>query len=377
MGFSTDAVHAGQEPDPTTGAVSTPIYQTSTYVQEAIGKHKGFEYARTQNPTRFAWERCVAALEKGRHGFAFSSGLAAISTILHLLKSGDHVIASDDMYGGTYRIFERVFRDLGIDFSYVDMSDPTAVDGARKPSTRMIYAETPTNPLMQIVDLRALAAIARERNLLLVVDNTFLTPYFQRPLELGADLVVHSTTKYLNGHCDMVGGLVITGRDDLAEKLGFLQNAIGSVPGPFDCWLAMRGVKTLALRMERHQASAMLVARHLSGHARVRKVLYPGLPDHPGHEICRRQASGFGGMVSFVLEDFEEAKRVASRTRLFALAESLGGVESLLCHPATMTHASIPREDRLRRGLSDGLLRLSVGIEDVEDLIEDVELALR
>lgn len=377
MGFSTDAVHAGQEPDPTTGAVSTPIYQTSTYVQEAIGKHKGFEYARTQNPTRFAWERCVAALEKGRHGFAFSSGLAAISTILHLLKSGDHVIASDDMYGGTYRIFERVFRDLGLDFSYVDMSDPAAVAAARKSSTRMIYAETPTNPLMRIVDLGALAGIAHERGQLLVVDNTFLTPYFQRPLELGADLVVHSTTKYLNGHCDMVGGLVITGRDDLAEKLGFLQNAVGSVPGPFDCWLAMRGVKTLALRMERHAASAMQVARHLSGHARVRKVLYPGLPDHPGHEICRRQASGFGGMVSFVLEDFEEAKRVASKTRLFALAESLGGVESLLCHPATMTHASIPREDRLRRGLSDGLLRLSVGIEDVEDLIEDIEQALK
>jgi cystathionine beta-lyase/cystathionine gamma-synthase len=376
MGFSTDAIHAGQEPDPTTGAVSTPIYQTSTYAQEAIGKHKGFEYARTQNPTRFAWERCVAALEKGSHGFAFSSGLAAISTVLHLLKSGDHVIASDDMYGGTYRIFERVFRDLGIDFSYVDMRDPDGIAKVRKPSTRMIYAETPTNPLMQIVDLKAVAAVARRDGLLMVVDNTFLTPYFQRPLELGADLVVHSTTKYLNGHCDMVGGLVITGRDDLAERLGFLQNAIGSVPGPFDCWLALRGVKTLALRMERHAASAMTVARHISGNSKIRKVLYPGLPDHPGHQICKGQASGFGGMVSFILEDFEEAKRFASRTRIFALAESLGGVESLLCHPATMTHASIPREDRLRRGLSDGLLRLSVGIEDVEDLVEDIDRAL-
>ncbi len=376
MGFSTDAIHAGQEPDPTTGAVSTPIYQTSTYVQEAIGKHKGFEYARTQNPTRFAWEHCVAALEKGRHGFAFSSGLAAISTVLHLLKSGDHVIASDDMYGGTYRIFERVFRDLGLDFTYVDMADPERIAAARKPTTRMIYAETPTNPLMQIVDLRAVAGIARRDGLLMVVDNTFLTPYFQRPLELGADLVLHSTTKYLNGHCDMVGGLVITGKDDLAERLGFLQNAIGSVPGPFDCWLAMRGVKTLALRMDRHQTNAMAVARHLSGHAKVRKVLYPGLPEHPGHEICKGQASGFGGIVSFVLDDLEEAKRVASRTHLFALAESLGGVESLLCHPATMTHASIPREDRLRRGLSDGLLRLSVGIEDLEDLVEDIDRAL-
>ncbi len=376
MGFSTDAIHAGQEPDPTTGAVSTPIYQTSTYVQEAIGKHKGFEYARTQNPTRFAWEHCVAALEKGSHGFAFSSGLAAISTVLHLLKSGDHVIASDDMYGGTYRIFERVFRDLGLDFTYVDMADPERIAAARKPTTRMIYAETPTNPLMQIVDLRAVAGIARRERLLMVVDNTFLTPYFQRPLELGADLVLHSTTKYLNGHCDMVGGLVITGRDDLAERLGFLQNAIGSVPGPFDCWLAMRGVKTLALRMDRHQTNAMAVARHLSGHAKVRKVLYPGLPEHPGHGICKGQASGFGGIVSFVLDDLEEAKRVASRTHLFALAESLGGVESLLCHPATMTHASIPREDRLRRGLGDGLLRLSVGIEDLEDLVEDIDRAL-
>jgi cystathionine gamma-lyase len=376
MGFSTDAIHAGQEPDPTTGAVSTPIYQTSTYVQEAIGKHKGFEYARTQNPTRFAWEHCVAALEKGRHGFAFSSGLAAISTVLHLLKSGDHVIASDDMYGGTYRIFERVFRDLGLDFTYVDMADPERIAAARKPTTRMIYAETPTNPLMQIVDLRAVAGIARREGLLMVVDNTFLTPYFQRPLELGADLVLHSTTKYLNGHCDMVGGLVITGKDDLAERLGFLQNAIGSVPGPFDCWLAMRGVKTLALRMDRHQTNAMAVARHLSGHAKVRKVLYPGLPEHPGHEICKGQASGFGGIVSFVLDDLDEAKRVAARTHLFALAESLGGVESLLCHPATMTHASIPREDRLRRGLSDGLLRLSVGIEDLEDLVEDIDRAL-
>lgn len=376
MGFSTDAVHAGQEPDPTTGAVSVPIYQTSTYVQEAIGKHKGFEYARTQNPTRFAWERCVAALEKGSHGFAFSSGLAAISTILHLLKGGDHVIASDDMYGGTYRIFERVFRDMGLDFSYVDMRDPSAVKAALMPNTRMIYAETPTNPLMQIVDLRAIAGIARGAGTLMVVDNTFLTPYFQRPLELGADLVVHSTTKYLNGHCDMVGGLVITGREDLAERLGFLQNAVGSVPGPFDCWLAMRGVKTLALRMDRHAASAGVIAKHLYGHPKVRKVLYPGLPDHPGHAICAQQASGFGGMVSFVLDDLEEARRVASRTRLFALAESLGGVESLLCHPATMTHASIPKEDRLRRGLGDGLLRLSVGIEDVEDLVEDIDRAL-
>ncbi len=376
MGFATDAIHAGQMPDPSTGAVSVPIYQTSTYAQQAIGKNKGFEYARTANPTRSAWEQCIATLEGGGHGFAFSSGLAAISTVLHLLKAGDHLLASDDMYGGTYRLFENVFADLGITFSFVDATDPAHFSAARKPTTRMIFVETPTNPMMQIVDLEAVARIAHRDRLLFVVDNTFLTPYFQRPLKFGADLVVHSTTKYLNGHCDVVGGVVVTNSEPLAEKIGFLQNAIGSVPGPFDCWLAMRGVKTLPLRMARHAENAAAIAHFLHEHPKVSKVLYPGLPSHPGHEVALRQNSGFGGMVSFELGDFEEASRVASRTRLFALAESLGGVESLLCHPASMTHASIPAEERIRKGLTDGLLRLSVGIEEVEDLKADLVAAL-
>jgi cystathionine beta-lyase/cystathionine gamma-synthase len=376
MGFATDAIHAGQEPDPTTGAVSIPIYQTSTYVQEALGKHKGYEYARTQNPTRGAWERCMAVLEGGRHGFAFSSGLSTIMTVIHLLKSGDHVIASNDLYGGTYRLFERVFRELGLSFTYVDAGDAGNLEKARRPETKMVFVETPTNPMMTIVDLKATAAFCRGAGILMVVDNTFLTPYFQRPLLLGADIVLHSSTKYLNGHSDMVGGIAVVARDDLAERLGFLQNAIGAVPGPMDAWLAMRGVKTLPVRMDRHNESAIAIARHLASHPRVRKVLYPGLPSHPGHLVCKAQASGFGGMVSFVLDDLEEAKRVASRTRLFALAESLGGVESLLCHPATMTHASIPAKARAERGLVDGLLRLSVGIEDLADLKADLDRAL-
>jgi cystathionine beta-lyase/cystathionine gamma-synthase len=376
MGFATDAIHAGQEPDPTTGAVAVPIYQTSTYVQEALGKHKGYEYARTQNPTRGAWERCMATLEGGRFGFAFSSGLASIMTVLHLLKGGDHLIASNDLYGGTYRLFERVFRDLGLSFTYVDASDPANLAKARRPETRMVFVETPTNPMMSIVDLRATASFCGREGLLMVVDNTFLTPFFQRPLTLGADIVLHSSTKYLNGHSDMVGGVAVVSRHDLAERLGFLQNAIGAVPGPMDAWLAMRGVKTLPVRMARHEENARAIAQTLRRHPRVRKVLYPGLPEHPGHETCKGQASGFGGMVSFVLDDLEEAKRVAGRTRLFALAESLGGVESLLCHPATMTHASIPADERAKRGLSDGLLRLSVGIEDIEDLQADLDRAL-
>lgn len=377
MGFSTDAIHAGQEPCPATGAVTVPIYQTSTYVQEAIGKHKGYEYSRTQNPTRTAWEQCIATLEGGRRGFAFSSGLAALTTVLHLLKSGDHVVASNDLYGGSYRLFERVFRDLGLTFDYVDGSDPGAFARARRPETRLVFVETPTNPLMQIVDLAEVGRFCRSEGLLLVVDNTFLTPYFQKPLALGADVVLHSATKYLNGHSDLVGGCVVVEREDLAERLGFLQNAIGAVPGPMDCWLTMRGVKTLAVRMERHEENAIRIAAFLSGHPAVRKVLYPGLSDHPGHAVCRAQASGFGGMVSFVVSDFEEAKAIASRTKLFALAESLGGVESLMCHPASMTHASIPAEERARRGLSDALLRLSVGIEDVQDLLDELQQAIR
>jgi cystathionine beta-lyase/cystathionine gamma-synthase len=376
MGFATDAIHAGQPPDPTTGAVSVPIYQTSTYAQEGIGKHKGFEYARTQNPTRSAWEQCMATLEGGTRGFAFGSGLAATTTVLHLLKAGDHVVASEDMYGGTYRLFQRVFKDLQIEFTFVDATDPGSIDRARRPNTKMVFVETPTNPLMNIVDLRAVARICNSSGLLMVVDNTFLTPYFQRPLGFGADIVLHSTTKYLNGHSDMVGGVVVVKRDDLAERLGFLQNAIGAVPGPMDCWLAMRGVKTLPVRMDRHAENAMAIARHLESVRKVERVLYPGLTGHPGHAICREQTSGFGGMVTFVLGSLDEAKRVASRTRLFALAESLGGVESLLCHPATMTHASMPASEREKRGFTDGLLRLSVGIESVEDLLADLDQAL-
>ncbi|MDM7914629.1 MAG: PLP-dependent aspartate aminotransferase family protein [Candidatus Eisenbacteria bacterium] len=375
MGFATDAVHAGQHPDPSTGAITVPIYQTSTYVQEGLGKHKGYEYARTQNPTREAWEKCVARLEAGERGFAFSSGLAAISTVLQLLQAGDHVIASDDMYGGTYRLFEKVFRGLGLAFTYVDETDPEAIARARRPQTRMVFVETPTNPLMKIVDLEAVSAVCRAGGLLLAVDNTFLTPFFQRPLERGADIVLHSTTKYLNGHADMVGGIVVVRRADLAERLAFLQNAVGAVPGPMDCWLALRGIKTLPLRMARHEQNAGEIARWLKERREVQRVLYPGLPEHPGHALCARQASGFGGMVSFVLENLEAAARFAGRTHLFALAESLGGVESLLCHPATMTHASMPAGERAARGFEDGLLRLSVGIEDVEDLRADLEQA--
>lgn len=377
MGFATDCIHAGQEPDPLTGAVSVPIYQTSTYAQEAIGEHKGFEYARTQNPTRDRWEQCIASLEGGGRGFAFASGLAAISTVLQLLKAGDHVIASDDMYGGTFRLFEKVYAELGLRFSYVDARDPDAIASERTDATRMVFVETPTNPLMRVIDLEATASICRREGMLCVVDNTFLTPYHQRPLALGADIVVHSSTKYLNGHSDMVGGVVVVDSADLAERLSFLQNAVGAVPGPLDCWLAMRGVKTLPVRMDRHESNARGIVQMLVDHPRVRQVLYPGLPEHPGHDIFKRQSRGFGGMVSFVLDDFAAAQVVSTRVRLFTLAESLGGVESLLCHPATMTHASIPKADREARGLGDGLLRLSVGIEDFDDLEADLREALR
>lgn len=375
MGIGTDAVHAGQQPDPTTGAIMVPIYQTSTYVQEGLGQHKGFEYARTHNPTREAWERCIAVLEGGAHGLAFASGLAAIHAIGQLLAPGDHVIVSDDMYGGTYRLFERVFRPVGIDFTYVDTSDLSAVESAGRKDTRLLFIETPSNPLMKISDLRGLAALARSRGWLSVVDNTFLTPYFQRPLDLGADIVVHSATKYLNGHSDMIGGVIVTSHAESAERLRFLQNAAGAVPGPMDCWLALRGVKTLAVRMPRHDENARVVADFLAQQPRVQKIYYPGRPDHPGHAVAREQSRGFGGMVTFVLSGLEEAREFASRTRLFVLAESLGGVESLLCHPASMTHASVPRAEREKKGFTDGLLRLSVGIEDVDDLLADLETA--
>jgi cystathionine gamma-lyase len=378
-GFSTRAIHAGQVPDPTTGAVTIPIYQTSTYAQEALGKHKGFEYARTHNATRFALENNLAALEGGRHGFCFASGLAATTTLMHTLSAGDHVIAGDNLYGGTYRLFERVFRRFGLSFTYVGGGDLDQIERAFQSSTRYVFVETPTNPMMRLVDLVATSEIAHRHGARVVVDNTFLTPYFQRPLNLGCDVVLHSVTKYLNGHSDMVGGALITSHDDLAESLRFLQNAAGGVPGPMDCWLALRGTKTLAVRMERHNANAMALARSLAAHPRVTSVFYPGLESHPQHELAKRQASGFGGMISFVPGDgsLEAGRRVFDRFKLFTRAESLGGVESLVCHPSSMTHASVPRDARLAMGFADGLLRLSVGIEDLEDLRADLAWALQ
>jgi len=378
-GFSTRAVHAGQEPDPTTGAVVVPLYQTSTYAQEALGKHKGYEYGRTHNPTRFALERNLAALEGGRHGFCFASGLAATTTLLQTLSAGDHVVAGNNLYGGTYRLFDRVFKRFGLEFSFVSAQDLDQVERAFGPRTRMLFVETPTNPMMQLTDLAAVSERARRRNVCVVVDNTFMTPYLQRPLELGAQVVLHSVTKYLNGHSDMIGGALVTSDERLAEQLRFLQNAAGAVPGPMDCWLALRGTKTLAVRMQRHEENARTLARFLAAQPQVKAVLYPGLESHPQHELARRQASGFGGMISFIPGDgsLEAGRRVFDRFRLFARAESLGGVESLVCHPASMTHASVPREDRLSIGFADGLLRLSVGIEDVEDLRADVAQALQ
>ena len=359
-----------------TGAVTVPIYQTSTYVQQGLGEHKGFEYARTQNPTRIALERNLAVLERGAEGIAFGSGMAAISAITHLLKSGDHVVASNNMYGGTFRLFERVTRTFGVDFTYVDTSDLGATGGAFRPTTRILFVETPTNPSMIVSDLRALARLARERGALLAVDNTFMTPYFQRPLELGAHLVVHSTTKYLNGHSDMVGGVVVSNDPASSERLRFLQNAVGAVPGPFDCWLVLRGIKTLPVRMDRHESNARTIASWLAQHPKLDRVLYPGLPDHPGHKLHASQATGFGGMIAFETGSIERGAAVLRRAKLFSLAESLGGVESLISHPATMTHASVPKADREKVGLTDGLVRISVGIEDVADLQADLEHAL-
>jgi len=376
MGFSTDAVHAGQEPDPVTGSVTIPIYQTSTYVQEELGKHKGYEYARTQNATRAALEKNLAVLERGQRGFAFASGMAATTAVTYLLKQGDHVVASNNMYGGTYRLFERILTTYGLRFDYVNTGDLDAVAKAFRPETKMLFVETPTNPSMIISDLAALAEIARSKGARLVVDNTFMTPYFQRPIELGAHLVVHSTTKYLNGHSDMVGGVVISNDEAASERLQFVQNAVGAVPGPFDCWLCLRGVKTLALRMERHEKNAGAIAEWLAGHPKLKRVFYPGLKNHPGHELHQRQASGFGGMIAFDTGGIEQAAAVLKRARLFSLAESLGGVESLISHPATMTHASVPRSEREKVGLSDGLVRISVGIEDLEDLLLDLRSSL-
>ena len=375
-GFSTRAVHAGQAPDPMSGAVMTPIYQTSTYVQEGLGRHKGYEYGRTQNPTRSALERCVTSLEGGTDGFAFGSGLAALDTILKLFSAGDHVVCGENVYGGSHRLMERVYSRLGLRFTFVDMRHPDKVAAALTPTTKLVYCETPTNPMMFLADLEAIGHITQAHGLLLAVDNTFATPYFQQPLSLGADIVLHSTTKYLNGHSDMVGGMLITAREDLAERIGFLQNAAGGVPGPMDCWLCLRGIKTLPLRMRQHDAAGREIAAWLTMHPRVKKVYYPGLIDHPDHALAKRQMRGFGGMIAVELGDPALARRVVEKTRIFALAESLGGVESLIGHPASMTHAAVPLALRQSMGLTDSLIRLSCGVEEVTDLIADLTQAM-
>jgi cystathionine gamma-lyase/cystathionine beta-lyase/cystathionine gamma-lyase/homocysteine desulfhydrase len=376
MGFSTDAIHVGQEPDPATGAIVVPIYQTSTFVQEELGKHKGYEYARTSNPTRAALECNLAALERGRFGFAFASGMAAINAIMSLFKVGDHIVAGHNLYGGTFRLFERVLRDSGLSFTYANTCRLEEVEKAFRPNTRMLYIETPTNPVMEITDVSAAARLAHEHKAILAVDNTFMSPYFQRPLELDADIVIHSTTKYLNGHSDGVGGAVILNDAELAARLKFIQNAAGAILGPFDSWLVLRGVKTLAVRMERHNVNGLAVAHHLEAHPKVEKVYYPGLPSHPQHELAKKQMTGSGGMLAFEIGSLENARTVLKSVRLCSLAESLGGVETLISHPATMTHAIVPPEERRRLGITDGLVRISVGIEDVEDIITDLDQAL-
>ncbi len=379
LGMATRGIHAGQNPDPTTGAIMMPIYATSTYVQESPGKHKGYEYSRTHNPTRQAYERCVADLENGTAAYAFSSGLAAIATVLDTLPSGSHVIAMDDMYGGTYRLFERVRKiSANLQFSYVDLRNTKLLEQSILPETKLIWVETPTNPTLKLVDLEAIAKIAKKRNILSAADNTFASPIVQQPLDMGIDLVMHSATKYLNGHSDMIGGIVVVGQNqEMKEKLSFLQNAIGSVPGPFDCFLALRGLKTLALRMERHCSNAAAIAEWLNRHPAIKHVVYPGLASHPQHNLAKRQMNLFGGMiVADIRGGLEPAKKFLERCQLFALAESLGGVESLIEHPAIMTHASIPATRRAELGISDGLVRLSVGIENVDDLIADLDQAL-
>ncbi len=374
--FSTICIHAGQIPDPGTGAIITPIFQTSTYVQDELGRHKGYEYARTQNPTRAALEANVAAIEGGRAAFAYASGMAAIGAIASLLQSGDHVVVTENTYGGTYRYFEKVLTRYRIEFSYVDTAQPELVERAVRPATKMIFVETPTNPVMRLTDIAAMAQIARAHGIRVAVDNTFASPVVQKPIALGADLVMHSTTKYLNGHSDSVGGIVIAARDDDAEWLKFFQNSAGAILGPFDAWLVLRGTKTLPVRMAQHNANGLALAQFLESHAKVKQVLYPGLPSHPQHELARRQMHGFGGMLAFDLGSFEEARRVCNRVRLMALAESLGGVETLISHPASMTHSSVPVERRRAMGLTDSLVRISVGIEDIEDLVSDLRQAL-
>jgi len=377
-GFATRAIHVGQDPDPATGATIVPIYQTSTYTQEAPGQHKGYEYSRTGNPTRAALEECVAALEGAEYGLAFASGLAATTAVMSLLGPGDHIVAGDDLYGGSYRLFDRVLqKSNGLDFTFVDTTDPEGVEAALRPETKMLWIETPTNPMLTLSDISLLSEMAHGRGATVAVDNTFASPYFQQPLSLGADIVVHSTTKYMGGHSDVVGGAAVTSDPDLHERMAFYQNAAGGVPGPFDSWIVLRGLKTLAVRMRQHEENALAVARFLQDHPQVATVNYPGLPSHPQHDLAKRQMSGFSGMVSFTLRGGAEAAYAAvQKTEVFHFAESLGGVESLITHPATMTHAAIPKEQRESRGVTDGLLRLSVGIEDAEDLVADLDGAI-
>lgn len=376
MGFSTDAIHAGQKPDPTTGAVITPLYLTSTYAQEEIGKHKGYEYGRTHNLTRSAYENNLAALEKGKYGIAFSSGLAATNALMGLLNPGDHIIATENVYGGTYRLFELILKNFGLEFSWIDTNDLALLQTSLKSNTKMIFIETPTNPMLQLTDLELAADFAQKNKLISVVDNTFMSPYFQNPLSLGIDIVIHSATKYINGHSDVIGGIIVTNNDEYHERLRYLHNAAGAVPSPFDCWLTLRATKTLAVRMERHEKNALAIAEHLLKIPSIRKVFYPGLPQHHQYELAKKQMRGFGGMVTVDLGSFNEANNFVKKLKIFTLAESLGGVESLVCHPVSMTHGSIPKEKRDKIGLSEGIVRLSVGIEDIEDLIEDINQAL-
>jgi cystathionine gamma-lyase len=373
QGFATRAIHAGQRPEPLAGAIMTPVYFTSTYVQDALGENKGYEYARGKNPTREALERNVAALEGGRHGFAFSSGMGCTDSIMKLFRSGDHIVCGENVYGGTFRLFDKILQGYGLAFTYVDTRDPQRIADAVTPATRAIMIETPTNPLMRLTDLAAAGEIAKKAGALLIVDNTFASPFFQRPFEYGADIVYHSTTKYLNGHSDMIGGIAVVQDDDLAAKLQFIQNAAGAVPGPMDSWLALRGTKTLHLRMPQHDANGRRIAAWLAERLGAERVIYPGLPSHPQHELAKRQMSGFGGMISVELGTKERANAVLRRARLFALAESLGGVESLISHPASMTHASVPLDRRSQLGITEGLVRLSCGVEDVQDLLTDLE----
>jgi cystathionine gamma-lyase/cystathionine beta-lyase/cystathionine gamma-lyase/homocysteine desulfhydrase len=376
MGFSTIAIHAGNEPDSATGAVSVPIYQTSTYAQEALGKHKGYEYARTQNPTRAALERNIAALEGAEFGYAFASGMSAIDAVLKLVKAGEHVILGDNTYGGTFRLFSKILSNYGVEFDLADTSDVADLESAFKPNTKMLFVETPTNPVMTVTDLSAVSELAHSRGVKVVCDNTFMSPYFQRPMEFGVDIVVHSTTKYLNGHSDSVGGFVALSDPNDAEWIQFVQNGVGAILSPFDSFLVLRGTKTLAVRMEAHDKNGRVVANFLAEHPKVQQVYYPGLTSHPQHELAKRQQSGFGGMVSFETGSLENAKKVLESVKLCTLGESLGGVESLISHPATMTHASVPAETRSKLGITDGLVRVSVGIEDVEDIIQDLDEAL-